>query len=166
MKDFIYLFITLVIAIVLVSVYPNKCGIIFFNSWEFFIKIICILPAVLVLMGLFMVWIPKDLVIKYLGKSSGVKGFILSFFLGSLPTGPLYVAFPIAAALIKKGARISNVIIFLNAWACIKLPQEIVELQFLGIKFMALRLFLTIIFTIVMAIAMEQLIEWNNVDMS
>ena len=97
-----------------------------------------------------------------MGKTSGIRGIFLAIFLGALPTGPLYVAFPIAAGLIKKGARISNILIFLSAWACIKIPQEMVELQFLGAKFMALRLVLTIVFVIIMGVFIEQVIEWSD----
>jgi uncharacterized membrane protein YraQ (UPF0718 family) len=161
-RDLILLGITLSIAIILLSIFPDRRDIVFTTSWKFFVEMIWILPAVMILMGLFMVWVPKEMVVKYVGKTSGIKGIFLALLFGSLPTGPLYVAFPIAAALIKKGARISNVIIFLNAWACIKLPQEMVELQFLGPKFMALRLILTIIFTVVMAMSIERLIEWSN----
>ena len=123
---------------------------------------IWILPAVMVLMGLFAVWVSKETIVKYLGKTSGIRGIFLAIFLGALPTGPLYVAFPIAAGLIKKGARISNILIFLSAWACIKIPQEMVELQFLGAKFMALRLVLTIVFVIIMGVFIEQVIEWSD----
>ena len=163
MRDIILLGIALSIAIILLSIFPDRRDVVFTTSWEFFIEMIWILPAVMILMGLFMVWEPKDMVVKYLGRTSGIKGFFLALLFGALPTGPLYVAFPMAAALIKKGARISNAIIFLNAWACIKLPQEMVELQFLGPKFMALRLILTIIFAVVMATLIEWLIEWSNI---
>ncbi|AEH44751.1 hypothetical protein Thein_0874 [Thermodesulfatator indicus DSM 15286] len=161
-RDVILLGITLSIAIILLSIFPDRRDMVFTTSWEFFVEMIWILPAVMILMGLFTLWVSKDMVVKYLGRTSGIKGFFLALLFGALPTGPLYVAFPMAAALIKKGARISNVIIFLNAWACIKLPQEIVELQFLGPKFTALRLILTIIFTVIMATSIERLIEWSN----
>jgi len=72
------------------------------------------------------------------------------------------VAFPVAAVLIKKGAKISNIIIFLSAWACIKIPQEMVELKFLGLKFMALRLILTIIFVVIMGLSIEKIIKWTD----
>lgn len=161
-RDVILLGITLSIAIILLSIFPDRRDIVFTASWEFFFEMIWILPAVMILMGLFMVWVSKDMVVKYLGKTSGIKGFFLALLFGALPTGPLYVAFPMAAALIKKGARISNIIVFLSAWACIKIPQEMVELQFLGPKFMALRLILIIIFVAIMAISIERLIEWSN----
>ena len=99
---------------------------------------------------------------KYIGEASGMKGILLSLTLGALPTGPLYIAFPMAAALIRKGAKISNIVIFLSAWACIKIPQEIVELQFLGLHFMLSRLILTIAFVIIMGLLIEMIMKWRR----
>ena len=161
-RDSIFLGITLIIAIILLLIFPNRRDAVITTSWKFLIEMIWILPAVMVLMGLFAVWMSKETVIKYLGKTSGIKGISLAILFGALPTGPLYVAFAMAAALIKKGARISNVIIFLSAWACIKIPQEMVELQFLGPKFMASRLVLTIIFVVIMGVSVERIIERSN----
>jgi len=160
-RDAIFLAVAFIIAIILLSIFPDKQEAVTTASWKFFIEMISVLPGVMILMGLFMVWIPKEMVEKYLGKTSGIKGFSLAILLGALPTGPLYVAFPLAASLIKKGARISNIIIFLSAWACIKIPQEMVELQFLGPRFMAARLVLTIVFVVIMGISIERIIEWK-----
>ena len=161
-RDVILLGITLSIAIILLSIFPDRQDIVFTTSWEFFVEMIWILPAVMILMGLFMVWVSKDIVVKYMGRTSGIKGLFLALLFGALPTGPLYAAFPVAAALIKKGACISNVIVFLSAWACIKIPQEMVELQFLGLNFMASRLILTIVFVSLMGVAIEHMIEWSD----
>jgi len=160
-RDAIFLVVIFIIALTLLSIFPNKQEAVTKASWKFFIEMILILPGVMVLMGLFMVWVSKEMVEKYLGKTSGIKGFSLAILFGALPTGPLYVAFPLAVSLIKKGARISNIIIFLSAWACIKIPQEMVELQFLGPRFMAARLILTIGFVVIMGISIERIIEWS-----
>ena len=101
---------------------------------------------------------------KYIGKASGMKGIFLSLILGALPTGPLYIAFPMAAALIRKGAKISNIVIFLSAWACIKIPQEMVELQFLGLHFMLSRLILTVAFVIIMGLLIEMIMKWRHFE--
>lgn len=161
-RDIIFLGIAIIIAIILISLFPDKREVITASSWEFFIEMIWILPAVMVLMALFAVWVSKETVVKYLGETSGIRGVFLAILFGALPTGPLYVAFPVAAVLIKKGAKISNIIIFLSAWACIKIPQEIVEFQFLGLKFMAARLILTIIFVVIMGLSIEKIIEWTD----
>jgi len=162
MRDIIFLGIAIVIAIVLISLFPEKREVVTASSWEFFIEMIWILPAVMVLMGLFAIWVSKETVVKYLGKTSGIRGIFFAILFGALPTGPLYVAFPVAAVLIKKGAKISNIIIFLSAWACIKIPQEMVEFQFLGLKFMAARLTLTIIFVVIMGLSIEKIIKWTD----
>jgi len=152
----------LVIMVALLSIFPDRQKTVIITSWNFFVEMILILPAVMVLMGLFAVFMPKDMVVKYLGKTAGIKAVFLGILMGALPTGPLYVAFPMASALLKKGAKISCIIAFLSAWACIKIPQEMIEIQFLGPRFMAARLLLTIVFVIIMGISIERIIEWSD----
>ena len=152
----------LIAAAIILWIFPNKVTAATTTTWNYFLEMIMILPAVMIIMGLFSVFVSRELVVKYLGKASGIKGILLAVLFGALPTGPLYVAFPLAVALRSKGASISNIVIFLSAWACIKLPQELVELQFLGIKFMAARLMLTIIFVAIMGLFIERLIEWTD----
>jgi len=161
-KGWIFFGVTIVIVVVLLSVFPEKTEPVTSTAQEYLIEMMIILPAVMIIMGLFAVFIPSETVVKYLGKTSGIKGIALSILIGTLPTGPLYIAFPMAATLLKKGARVSNIIVFLSAWACIKIPQEMVELQFLGIEFMVLRLILTVIFVIIMGVSIEKIIEWND----
>ena len=153
---------TLIAAVIILWLFPDKVTAATTTTWNYFLEMIMILPAVMVIMGLFSVFVSKELVVKYLGKTSGIKGILLAIFFGALPTGPLYVAFPLAVALRSKGASLSNIVIFLSAWACIKIPQELVELQFLGIKFMAVRLILTIIFVVIMGMFIEKIIEWSD----
>jgi uncharacterized membrane protein YraQ (UPF0718 family) len=153
---------TLIVAAIILWIFPNRVSTAATTTWNYFLEMIMILPAVMVIMGLFSVFVSKELVVKYMGKTSGIKGILLAIFFGMLPTGPLYVAFPLAVALRSKGASISNIVIFLSAWACIKLPQELVELQFLGVKFMAARLIFTVIFVAIMGIFIEKLIEWTD----
>ncbi len=118
-------------------------------------EMITIFPAVLVLMGLLSAFISSRFIARHLGDGSGIRGMVLAFLLGTLPTGPLYMAFPLAAALKKKGAGTANMVIFLSTWACIKLPQELVEMRFLGARFMIIRLLLTITFVSLMALTIE-----------
>lgn len=162
LRDWIFFGTTVGILFVLLFVFPDKTEPVTSTAWEYFMEMIIILPAVMIIMGIFSVFVSDDIVVKYLGKASGIKGIGLSLFLGALPTGPLYVAFPMAATLIKKGARISNIIVFLSAWACIKLPQELVELQFLGLDFMFTRLILTIVFVTIMGFIIEKIIESSD----
>mgnify|MGYP001030498963 CR=1 FL=1 len=118
-----------------------------------------IMPAVLLLMGLIEVWVLKEKIQQWLGKGSGFRGMALSFALGTLPTGPLYAAFPMTASLLKKGARISNAVIFMGSWAALKIPQLLVEIEFMGLGFAALRFTLTLIAIVIGGYLIEYLMK-------
>ena len=147
----------LLAAAVLIIIYPENRAASIQASYNILRELILILPAVMVLMGLFSVWVSREIVVKYLGHASGITGLGLALFMGMIPTGPLYIAFPIASMLLKKGARVANIIIFLSAWACIKLPQELMELRFMGFKFMIVRLLFTIVMVIIMGLLIEKI---------
>lgn len=91
-----------------------------------------ILPPILLLIGLLDVWVPKEVMIKYMGENSGVMGILVALLLGSLAAGPLYAAFPIAAILLKKRARLSYVMFFLGVWSTAKLPMVMFEYTSFG----------------------------------
>jgi uncharacterized membrane protein YraQ (UPF0718 family) len=161
-RDYAIFAIALALAVLLLLIFPDRKATATITAWNYFLEMIAIMPAVMIIMGLFNVFVSKEQVVKYLGKTSGIKGILLAIFFGALPTGPLYIAFPLALALWKKGARVSNIVIFLSAWACIKIPQELVELQFLGLKFMAARLTLTVVFVILMGLLIEKLMAHSD----
>jgi uncharacterized membrane protein YraQ (UPF0718 family) len=146
------------LAAALMLIFPDRRAAAAATTWDYLREMVLILPAVMVMMGLFSASVTREQVSRYLAAASGIKGLLLAVLLGSLPAGPLSVAFPMAAALLKKGASVSSIMVFLSAWACIKIPQEMVEIQFLGLKFMALRLLLTIAFVIPMGILIERLV--------
>jgi len=158
-KDYIIMAAVVLAAALLLLFFPQKSISVLSISKKYLFELAIIFPAIVIIIGLFTIWVPKEMVVKYIGKTSGIKGIFISIFLGMLPTGPLYIAFPMAAALLKKGAKISNIVIFISAWACIKLPQELAEIQFFGIKFTLIRLALTIVFVIIMGITIEKLID-------
>jgi len=161
-RDYIAMAIVIIAAAVVLLVFPNKSGPVLNISKNYLLELAWVLPAVMVIIGLFSVWVSNETVVKYIGRSSGAKGIFFSIVLGMLPTGPIYIAFPLAVALLKKGAKISNIIIFISAWACIKLPQELIEIQFLGIEFTLLRLALTIIFVVLMGMIIEKIIVFTD----
>ncbi len=125
---------------------------------EYTLEMILIIPPVFILMGLMEVWLPKDKVQKWMGLGSGPKGTLLALALGTLPTGPLYVAFPMAAALLRKGASVHNMVIFLGSWAALKIPQLLVETKFLGLSFTVARFTLTLLTLLVTGYIMQAML--------
>ncbi len=132
-------------------------------TWDYFKEMAWIMPPVFLLMGLMEVWIPKDKIQKWLGSGSGIRGGLISLLLGTLPTGPLYVAFPMTATLLRKGASITNMVIFLGSWAALKIPQLMVEIKFLGIPFTGLRFGLTLSALVIMGLIIEAILGRHSV---
>mgnify|MGYP000294842128 CR=1 FL=1 len=108
-------------------------------------EMIMIMPVIFVLTALLDTWVPKEKIMKYLGREAKAKGIVLSLVLGSISAGPIYAAFPLCVMLHKKGVPVRNLMIILSAWAVIKVPMLLNEMKFLGLQFMAVRWVLTVI---------------------
>lgn len=137
--------------IVLLIVAPELLLIAADNSVYYLIEMIQILPVVFLLTIIIDVMVPKNVIMKGLGKESGFKGYLFALLLGSLSAGPIYAAFPISKILFKKGASVPNIVIILSAWAVVKVPMLANEAKFLGVKFMIVRWILTVVAIFIMA---------------
>ncbi|MFH1126912.1 MAG: permease [archaeon] len=135
----------LLVAVLVYLVLPDTAD----NSMLF--SVLLYLPGFFVLIGLFDAWVSREFVVRRLGEHSGVKGAMYSFVLGCIIPGPLYLAFPLAAALLRKGISGFNVTLFIGAWSSFKIAEEIFELYFLGPRFLVLRVLLSVPFVIVVA---------------
>lgn len=114
------------------------------NSMYYIMEMLMIMPVVFILTALLDLWVPKEKIMKYLGKDAKACGAIFSLILGSISAGPIYAAFPLCVMLHKKGASIRNLVMILSAWAVIKIPMLLNEMKFLGFQFMAVRWALTV----------------------
>lgn len=133
------------------------------NTLAQLIQMLFIIPPVFILLGLLDVWVPREIMTKFMGDKSGIKGIVLSFLLGSMAAGPLYGAFPVAAIFMKKGARFSNVLIFLGAWSTTKIPLLMFEYASLGWKFATTRLIVDIFGIYIIARLIEKFISKNEI---
>lgn len=159
LKRYKAVFVIGLVYIILAFIYPEIAKSSFQVSTDYLKEMLMIMPPVLLLMGLIDVWIPKEKIQKWLGKGSGLKGILLSIGLGTLPTGPLYVAFPMAATLLKKKASIFNIALFLGAWGALKIPQLMIEAKFLGIEFTIVRFSLTLVVLLIIGTLMEMILK-------
>lgn len=133
------------------------------NTLAQLIQMLFIIPPVFILLGLLDVWVPREIMTKFMGDNSGIKGIVLSFLLGSMAAGPLYGAFPVAAIFMKKGARFSNVLIFLGAWSTTKIPLLMFEYASLGRKFATTRLIVDIFGIYIIARLIDKFISKNEI---
>ena len=134
------------------------------NSFFIVLKdMLQVLPPVMILSGLISVWVPKEIITKNFGKSSGLKGKLISIFIGSVSAGPIYAAFPLTQTLLYKGASVENTIIILSSWAVMKVPMLIVEAKFLGMPFAVSRYLLTLPGILIMGYFASKLISRKEV---
>jgi len=120
-----------------------------------------LLPVMFVLVGLFEVWVPRQVVVKHTGQNAGIMSILWLILLAMLQVGPLYGAFPVAYMLWKKGTSVRNVFIYLGAFTTLKIPMLSFEIGFLGLKFTILRTILSIPTIILVAILMDKLFASN-----
>lgn len=157
-------FIVVILAMGLLALFYRDLGLKALGIAAFqFKEMLLVIPPVFILLGLLDVWVPRELMVKYMGEGSGVKGIVLSFILGSAAAGPLYGAFPIAAVFMKKGVKFSNLLIFIGAWSTTKIPMFLFEMASLGTKFAVTRLLIDIPGIIIMAALLSKLIPKNDV---
>lgn len=119
-------------------------------------EMLSVLPPIFILLGLIDTWVKRETMIKYMGERSGVKGLLIAFTMGSAAAGPLYAAFPIAGMLLKKGASLTNVFIFIGAWSTTKIPMLLFEASSLGLKFTLIRLICSVIGIILIAAILQK----------
>ncbi|MEO2075999.1 MAG: permease [Bacillus sp. (in: firmicutes)] len=120
------------------------------------IDMLFLLPPVLLFVGLLDKWVEKETLIRYMGEKSGIYGVLFSLLLGVIAAGPLYVAFPIAALLLKKGAGIRYIVFFLGAWTTAKLPVLVYEFTSFGAKFTLIHISFGLLFFYFMGIIFEK----------
>lgn len=129
------------------------------------VEMLSIIPPIFILLGLLDVWVKRETMIKLMGENSGVYGALVAFIMGSVAAGPLYAAFPIAGILLKKGSKLSNVLIFIGAWSTTKIPLLLFEASAMGWKFMLTRFIVNIFGILIIAYITEKLlIEKEKVE--
>ena len=78
-----------------------------FNLISFLLYMLKILPCAFILIGLFEVWVKRELIERHLGEESGIMGYTWVILLAGTIAGGLLVAFPVAYSLYSKGAKLS-----------------------------------------------------------
>ncbi len=128
-------------------------------TWKNALEMLYIIPPIFILLGLLDVWVKRETMVKYMGENSGLFGVLIAFVLGSAAAGPLYAAFPVAVLLLKKGSKLSNVLLMIGAWSTTKIPLLLFEASSMGVKFMVTRFILDLIGIAVIAFTTEKLLS-------
>ena len=135
------------------------------NFADFSIDMLRILPGAFILIGLFEVWVGRETVERHLGEGSGIRGYMWALLLAGTTVGGVYVAFPVAYSLYRKGARLSVIFMYIGASAICRVPMTIFEASFLGVKFTVIRLLVSLPLVIVTSILLGAYLSRTSYEM-
>lgn len=159
LKRYRIFIILALINIALLIVFPDFGRKSLSITWDNTYEMLSVIPPIFILLGLLDVWVKRETMVKYMGEKSKVIGVLLAFFIGSAAAGPLYAAFPVAGVLLKKGSKLSNVLIMVGAWSTTKIPLLLFEVSAMGPKFMLVRLILDLFGIAAIAYFTEKLLS-------
>ncbi|MFH1951665.1 MAG: permease, partial [Pseudomonadota bacterium] len=109
-------------------------------------QIIPLLIFALIVAGMIQVLLPEELVSRWIGTESGLRGIIIGSLAGGLSPGGPYISLPIVAGLLRTGAGVGTMVAFLTGWSLWAVARLPMDIGILGWKFTAIRLFATFFF--------------------
>lgn len=134
------------------------------TTWQNLIQMFLLIPPIFIIMGLMDVWVPKETLMKYMGKDAKLTGLLIAFVLGTVAAGPIYIAFPMGVLLLKKGAKLSNVIFFFGVWSSTKLPIVLFEVASFGVKFTIIHIAISLPLYLLTAYYIERRINQSHIE--
>jgi uncharacterized membrane protein YraQ (UPF0718 family) len=105
-----------------------------------------LLVFALIVAGMVQVLLPRELLSKWVGAESGIRGILIGTVAGGLSPGGPYVNLPIAAGLLRSGANVGTMVAFLTGWSLWAVSRLPMEVGILGWKFTLIRIASTFFF--------------------
>lgn len=121
------------------------------KAWTAFENILPQFLAVIVLVGIMLSILNPDMIGRLIGKASGWWGIFLSVMVGSITLIPGFVAFPMAALLVEKGAGYPQIGAFISSLMMVGIVTLPVEFKYFGKKVSILRNALAFLFSFLVA---------------
>ncbi len=116
------------------------------SSLKMILEILPLLIFAFVVAGMVQVLLPQEILSKWIGEESGLKGNFIGTLAGRMTPGRPYVSLPVVAGLLKAGAGIGTLVAFLTAWSLWAVARLPLETGILGWKFTYMRLACTFFF--------------------
>jgi len=125
---------------------------------QMFIGVIPVLITVFALMFLTNMFLKAEKITAYIGKGSGIKGWLMAIGGGILSAGPIYMWYPLLSDLKEKGMRDSLIAAFIYNRA-VKIPFIPVMVFYFGMEFTIILSLLMIGFSVGNGILVERIVR-------
>lgn len=116
------------------------------SAMEMTIQILPIVILAFIVAGMIQILIPQELLSKWIGKESGMRGILIGTLAGGLAPGNPYINLPIAAGLLRSGASMGAMVAFLTGWSLWSFARLPIEVSIMGWKFTLIRIASTFFF--------------------
>ncbi|HPW41911.1 MAG TPA: permease, partial [Bacillota bacterium] len=102
------------------------------KAWKSFENILPQFLSILIIIGILLTVLSPEQISKLLGKESGWYGVLIAAVIGSVTLVPGFIAFPLAAALLKSGAGYMQIAAFISALMMVGIVTIPVEVEYFG----------------------------------
>jgi len=126
------------------------------KSLSTMLHLLPIFLVVIALMGIFSALINEKIIAKFLGKQSGIKGWVIALFGGILSHGSSYIWYQMLANLREQKVKDNLIITFLYTRA-IKLPWLPLMVSYFGYAFTGLLIFYIILGALIQGLIVEKM---------
>jgi len=110
------------------------------------VEILPLLILAFIVAGMTRVLLPHELISKWVGVESGMRGILVGTLAGGLAPGGPFVSLPIVAGLLRSGASVGTMVAFLTGWSLLAITRLPMEIGILGWKFTLIRISTTFFF--------------------
>ena len=124
------------------------------KAWKSFENILPQFLAILIMIGIMLAILTPEQISKLLGSESGWYGVLIAAAIGSITLIPGFVAFPLAAALLKSGAGYMQIAAFISTLMMVGVVTMPVEIRYFGKKAALVRNAAAFGFSLIVAFAM------------
>jgi uncharacterized membrane protein YraQ (UPF0718 family) len=132
-------------------------------GWSMLVMVGPKLLAAFMVAGFVQVILPKDLIIKWVGAKSGMRGILIATLVGMITPGGPMLSFPLLVALFRLGAGYGPLIAYLTSWEILGFYRMVVyEIPFMGIKFAVLRFSVSLVLPVLAGISAQKIVRYFN----
>jgi uncharacterized membrane protein YraQ (UPF0718 family) len=110
------------------------------SALDMILQILPLLIFAFILAGMIRVLLPQELLSRWIGESSGIRGIIIGTIAGGLTPGGPYVSLPLVAGFMRAGASVGTLVAYITAWSLWAIARLPMEIGILGWKFTLARL--------------------------
>lgn len=124
-----------------------------------FLNILPDFTVVIALVGIMLALVTPQMVVKTVGAQSGLGGVLLASLLGSVALIPGFVAFPIAATLLRQGAGVTQIATFISTLMMVGFVTFPLETRYFGRRETILRNSLAYVYSLALGLIMGAILS-------